>query len=158
MQKFHCTNCSYVYNPFLWDEESEVESWTAFDELHDNWHCPVCSENKEFFVEIPENIHDFKKFEELLPEEIRHTPFYYEKDWKIIISIWTEDESFSQDEVHFIEYVGLFYNDWEIIDYIKLPENLDEIIFDLDNIDEYEVRASCSLHWVWRWVRFGMLN
>jgi rubredoxin len=41
MAKYRCTVCGYVY-----DEESEGK---PFDELPDDWHCPVCNAPKDAF-------------------------------------------------------------------------------------------------------------
>jgi len=42
MQKYKCKVCGYVYGPENGDEKRDIEKGTAFDELPDNWTCPVC--------------------------------------------------------------------------------------------------------------------
>ena len=49
MEKYICTNCGYIYNPVLGDEESGISPGTAFDDLPDDWICPVCYVKKDQF-------------------------------------------------------------------------------------------------------------
>lgn len=51
MQKYVCTACGYVYDPQNGDPESGINQATPFDELPDDWMCPVCSASKSMFVE-----------------------------------------------------------------------------------------------------------
>lgn len=153
MYKYHCTNCSYIYNPYFWDEEQEINPWTDFEEISEDWSCPVCSEWKENFIEVKENILEATNLSDLLPQEERHIPFYKETDSKLIVTIGTEDEPFVQDDKHFIEYVWVYDDYGELIEIIDFPSTDDVIEFELSNDEDYEVRASCSLHWVWRWIK-----
>lgn len=43
-KKFECTACGYVYD--------ETEHEVAFDDLPDEWICPVCGSEKSDFVEV----------------------------------------------------------------------------------------------------------
>jgi len=49
MKKYVCDICGYVYNPEEGDPESGVAPGTSFDELPDDWVCPVCGASKEDF-------------------------------------------------------------------------------------------------------------
>lgn len=49
MQKYQCTVCGYVYDPEVGDPESEIPAGTAFEEIPDNWICPVCGAQKSDF-------------------------------------------------------------------------------------------------------------
>ena len=51
MKKYECSVCGYIYDPGQGDEESGIEPGTAFDELPDDWVCPICGANKEEFEE-----------------------------------------------------------------------------------------------------------
>jgi rubredoxin len=42
MKKYVCTVCGYVYDPEKGDPESGVEPGTAFEDLPEDWTCPVC--------------------------------------------------------------------------------------------------------------------
>ena len=52
--KYECTVCKYIYNPKYGNEKAGVHKETAFEDLPDNWVCPVCGEKKDVF-EIYEN-------------------------------------------------------------------------------------------------------
>lgn len=49
MEKYRCTVCGYIYDPEEGDPDSGIEPGTAFDELPDDWVCPVCGAEKEDF-------------------------------------------------------------------------------------------------------------
>lgn len=70
----------------------------------------------------------------------------------MVVRIGTPENSHPRTESHFIEYVGLFETDGELID-IKIQPDEDVITFSNPGLDEYEVRSSCNLHGVWRGMR-----
>ena len=47
--KYECTICKYVYNPKYGNERAGVHANTSFDNLPENWVCPVCGEKKDVF-------------------------------------------------------------------------------------------------------------
>jgi len=49
MGKYVCTVCGYIYDPALGDPDSGVAAGTAFEDLPDNWVCPVCGADKDQF-------------------------------------------------------------------------------------------------------------
>ena len=49
MQKYVCTVCGYVYDPEQGDPDSDIALGTPFEELDDDWVCPVCGAEKEDF-------------------------------------------------------------------------------------------------------------
>jgi flavin reductase (DIM6/NTAB) family NADH-FMN oxidoreductase RutF/rubredoxin len=52
MKKYTCTICGYVYDPEAGDPDSRVEPGTAFEDLPDDWVCPICGATKDLFEEI----------------------------------------------------------------------------------------------------------
>jgi len=40
--RFICTNCSYVYDPKNGDPMNHIAPGTDFEELPDEWCCPIC--------------------------------------------------------------------------------------------------------------------
>jgi rubredoxin len=46
MQKWRCTVCDYVYDPRDGDPDSGIEPGTLFEDLPDDWVCPVCGAGK----------------------------------------------------------------------------------------------------------------
>lgn len=49
MEKYICTVCEYVYDPEKGDPENGIESGTAFEDIPDDWVCPLCGVGKEEF-------------------------------------------------------------------------------------------------------------
>jgi rubredoxin len=49
MKKYVCNVCGYVYNPAKGDPENGVAHGTPFDELPEDWVCPVCSASEDMF-------------------------------------------------------------------------------------------------------------
>ena len=49
MQKYICSLCSYIYDPEIGDEDGGIAPGTAFDDIPDDWVCPVCAAQKYDF-------------------------------------------------------------------------------------------------------------
>jgi rubredoxin len=49
--KYECP-CTYVYDPEEGDPANGIEAGTPFEDLPDDWVCPVCGAEKEFFEKI----------------------------------------------------------------------------------------------------------
>ena len=53
MNKYVCSVCGYVYDPSVGDPEGGVPAGTAFEDLPEDWRCPVCGAAKEAFEPKP---------------------------------------------------------------------------------------------------------
>ncbi len=49
MDKYRCTVCGYIYDPEKGDPESDIEPGTSFDNLPEDWVCPLCGASKDEF-------------------------------------------------------------------------------------------------------------
>ena len=49
MEKYVCTVCGYIYDPEVGDSDSGIEPGAPFEELPDDWVCPICGAGKEDF-------------------------------------------------------------------------------------------------------------
>lgn len=49
MKKYVCTVCGYVYEPEKGDPDSGIKPGTPFEQLPDDWVCPVCGADKSAF-------------------------------------------------------------------------------------------------------------
>jgi rubredoxin len=47
--RYKCTVCGYVYDPEKGDPESGIAPGTPFEELPEDWVCPVCGAVKDEF-------------------------------------------------------------------------------------------------------------
>ncbi len=50
MTSYICTVCGYVYDPEEGDPSAGIEPGTSFEDLPDDWECPVCGVGKEDFT------------------------------------------------------------------------------------------------------------
>lgn len=51
MDKWECP-CGYIYDPEEGDAESNIQIGTAFEDLPDDWVCPKCGAEKEYFEKL----------------------------------------------------------------------------------------------------------
>ncbi len=54
MKKYECKVCGYIYDPQKGDPENGIKPGTPFEQLPDDWVCPVCGAGKEEFEELKE--------------------------------------------------------------------------------------------------------
>jgi rubredoxin len=48
-QLYICTSCGFIYDPDEGDPDGGVPPGTAFDDIPDDWFCPVCGARKADF-------------------------------------------------------------------------------------------------------------
>ena len=48
-QKYECISCKYIYNPKVGNERVGIKPGTSFENLPEDWVCPVCGERKDMF-------------------------------------------------------------------------------------------------------------
>ena len=51
MKKYRCEVCDWIYDPEVSDPENGVAPGTAFEDIPDDWVCPLCGVGKDEFVE-----------------------------------------------------------------------------------------------------------
>ncbi|MDJ0784805.1 MAG: rubredoxin [Desulfosarcinaceae bacterium] len=49
MDKYVCTVCGYIYDPELGDPDSGVEPGTKWEDVPDDYECPICGAGKDDF-------------------------------------------------------------------------------------------------------------
>jgi rubredoxin len=52
MQRYKCSVCGYVYDPAKGDPDFGIGAGTPFEDLPDDWLCPVCGADKEAFKRV----------------------------------------------------------------------------------------------------------
>ena len=55
MKKYVCEPCGYEYDPAVGDPDNGIAPGTAFEDIPDDWVCPICG--LVFFLQ-PFIIHD----------------------------------------------------------------------------------------------------
>jgi rubredoxin len=54
MAKWKCMACEYVYDPEKGDPDGGIPPGTSFEDLPDDWVCPVCGVPKSMFEKLEE--------------------------------------------------------------------------------------------------------
>lgn len=52
MDKYRCTVCDYVFDPAEGDPDHGVEPGVSFDQLPEDWTCPLCGVGKDQFEKV----------------------------------------------------------------------------------------------------------
>jgi rubredoxin len=47
--KYVCSVCGHEYDPEIGDPDSDIPAGTAFEDLPEDWVCPVCGADKADF-------------------------------------------------------------------------------------------------------------
>ncbi len=50
--RYECRGCGYVYEPSKGDSSRSVPPGTPFEDLPNDWRCPVCSARTSAFVNV----------------------------------------------------------------------------------------------------------
>lgn len=50
MEKYVCEVCGYTYYPVKGDPSAGIDPGAAFEELSDEWKCPICGVGKDQFT------------------------------------------------------------------------------------------------------------
>lgn len=61
--KYICDICGYVYDEELGDPENGIEPGTEFDELPEDFECPLCGVDKDNFSELDEEEYEAEEDE-----------------------------------------------------------------------------------------------
>ena len=49
MKKWVCLVCGYVYDPEIGDPDSGIAPGSSFEDLPEDWVCPLCAVGKDQF-------------------------------------------------------------------------------------------------------------
>ena len=52
MKKYVCELCGWEYDETAGDPENDIEPGTLFDDLPDDFVCPLCGAGKEDFAKV----------------------------------------------------------------------------------------------------------
>lgn len=54
--KWICRQCSMIYDPVMGDPDSGIAAGTAFEDIPEDWSCPICGVSKKSFMPYQEAI------------------------------------------------------------------------------------------------------
>ena len=49
LNKYICDICGFIYDPEIGDPDGGIDPGTPFEEIPDDWTCPVCGVTKSQF-------------------------------------------------------------------------------------------------------------
>jgi rubredoxin len=52
MDKYECKVCGYIYDPAQGDPDGGIKPLTSFDDLPEDWKCPLCGVGKDQFEKV----------------------------------------------------------------------------------------------------------
>jgi len=52
METYECTVCGYVYDPEVGDPDGGIAPGTPFEDIPEDWVCPVCGAAKDQFEPV----------------------------------------------------------------------------------------------------------
>lgn len=55
MKQYRCTVCGYIYDEAEGDPDGGIAPSTLFEDIPDDWMCPICGVSKENFVLVDYN-------------------------------------------------------------------------------------------------------
>lgn len=56
--RYGCELCGYIYNSEKGCPENGIDAGTDFEDLPEDWQCPLCGANKEDFEMMSEDSYD----------------------------------------------------------------------------------------------------
>lgn len=147
--KYICTNCNYIFDESL----DLIEDTKILNKVENYESCPVCDE-PDTFIWVEEEVNYIYKdsFWYLENEHIPEIEYVDDEKWVIKVTVWKQPHTMWKD--HRIISISLLDEYWDLIIEEFLPEEGEpEAEFDINDIDEYEIRVRCSNHWMW-WKKF----
>ena len=54
MAKYQCDPCGYIYDPAIGDPDNGIAPGTSFEDIPEDWVCPICGVGKDLFVPVEE--------------------------------------------------------------------------------------------------------
>ena len=148
--RYLCTHCNYIYDESRWDPEQFIEPGQDIYAA-DYFVCPGCWESVDYFQEIVEEV-NYVAENTKDNMEMDHMPIIDIQNGMLTLSIWKNTEHPMWLE-HYISSIGIYdeYGDRVIEDFLW-PDDEIEREFDVSDLDEFEIRIRCTLHWVW-WMK-----
>ena len=143
--KYLCTNCNYIYDEMIGEIGDWIEYGSKLENMQDTFICPSCFEWVENFQEITPHIHSLNDEKNLLWIEVEHTPiieFLDDNTVKIEVNHPSEESHFLWNIWIYDEYGDLVYEE-----FFK-PGEPAYLEYNISDLDEYEIRTTCSLHWI----------
>lgn len=149
--RFLCVNCGHIYDEALWEETDGIEPGTGIDEISEDIHCPSCDGSFDDYSVIEDEVIYADNMDKLSHIEREHMPRIIHLDeQKVEVCVWEEEEMHPSGEDHRVTAIYLVDDEGHIVEEIFIMLDEDPVAeFDISWLDDFEIRASCSQHWLW---------
>ncbi|HAA54757.1 MAG TPA: rubredoxin [Myxococcales bacterium] len=47
--RYYCIPCGFIYDPVEGDPDGGIDPGTPFEDIPDDWYCPICGVTKDLF-------------------------------------------------------------------------------------------------------------
>lgn len=102
-----CGICWWVYDPSEGDEAQDIEPGTAFTQLPDHWHCPICDAPKsKFMLKEKTAAHHAPKALEPLDTRVARLVAAYEAAEKDMLGLPIHNSALKTQAIGFRDVAG----------------------------------------------------
>ncbi len=140
---YRCIPCWYIYDEKIWDLDSWIAPWTKFEDIPEDWSCPVCWVTKDDF----EPIYEWEEISETakivwykmltddvleLKIKILNLDNIVVKPWQFTnIWFWDFERSYSvvKQEKNILTFVIKLKKDWKASEVLKKSKLWDKLKF-----------------------------
>lgn len=138
MNKYYCDPCGYIYNP-------EDNNGIPFEELDDDYMCPVCGIGKNGFSII----HKKGDNEYQGEAQEKHIPIIEVNENDVVVKVGSIEHPMTED--HYIKFIGL-YDDGELIETKQISkDDKPKISFTKPGYTaDLSAVAKCNVHGLWQ--------
>ncbi len=146
--RYFCTDCSHIYDEAIGDPEMDFDAGVKIDELTE-FYCPNCEASADMFQPIVEEVLYAEDPEYLSWAEREHIPHILHRDDKEVeFSIGQEVHVMWDD--HRITTAVLYDEYGDVVEEHFFSVDEDPIhVFHIEDLDSFEIQASCNQHGVW---------
>ena len=147
--RYLCINCNYIYDEDLGEVDEWIKSWTKFEKLWDSFVCPSCGELPEVFHEIKEEVNYLwdSPRDALEAEHFINIKDLWNNNIRILVGYEDSHPAWLE---HRITSIWIYDEYWDLVYEEFFDKEQDAILdYNVSDLDDYEIRARCSIHWVW---------
>jgi len=100
---YRCIPCWYIYDEKVWDLDSWILPGTKFEDIPDDWRCPICGVSKDDF----EPVFDWDEI------EIKSEIVGYTMLTKNVLELKIKVKTYEKIEVKPWQFADIIFNSWE---------------------------------------------
>lgn len=161
-RRFLCPPCWFIYDEELWDEDGWLPPGTKYEDIPDDWVCPVCWAAKKDFIPLdshynPQESHNHElafivKSKKFLTSDVIELQLHCESDLEVLPWQFCNLIFESDGEKQMRSYSVSLYRDKTLTFLIKLKEGW--VAWDTLRV----MKEWNKLQWIWPFWNFILQN